>query len=144
MERDVQKLPTVSNWKYKELPEDEALCFSACLSIDWILNSSDFLFREFKSNLPPWKMHLLVFSPVWITTKVCDVLTNIAYPSSDICHHVTNRALWKIPALSHAPYTEVKDHCMITFKDCKTSAKWYKKQSSISWKQQEGMLLWTI
>jgi hypothetical protein len=32
MERDVQKLPTVSNWKYKELPKDEALFF--CLFVN--------------------------------------------------------------------------------------------------------------
>jgi hypothetical protein len=44
----------------------------------------------------------LCFWPVWITTKVCDVLENIAYSSRDICHHITNRALGKIPAFSHS------------------------------------------
>jgi hypothetical protein len=34
MERNIQKPPTVSKRIYKELPEDEALCFSACFSID--------------------------------------------------------------------------------------------------------------
>ncbi len=58
--------------------------------------------RKFNPKHIHKKSICLCFWPVWITTKVCDVLENIAYSSRDICHHVTNRALGKIPAFSHS------------------------------------------